>query len=128
MTTQYIRWPTSSSSGGGSAPTIAGTVGSPITNDGTSTLVLGVTLTADNVAFVASTGGAVTMIADPQLPSTTVDGATLTIFGTSNTNTLTFVNGSGLSLNGSCVMNANQALTLRYDLSASLWREQGRRA
>jgi len=74
-----------------------------------------------------SHGGAVNITANPQIVDG-ADGQILIIVGGSDTNTLTFDDGTGLALAGaaSFVMGAGDILILYYDLATDTWWEMSR--
>ena len=54
------------------------------------------------------------------------DGQIITIFGSSNTNTLTLNDGDGLLLNADWVGGAGDSITLGYSAQLTYWFEIGR--
>jgi len=115
--------------GGSSAPSVFGTFAAPITTNGAATIATGGSFAVLNTLFLKSTGGPVVCAGNPILPTPTVDGQRLTIFGTSNVDTVELPSINGLDLNGgvSCILDANQALSLE-GMIATGWREVGRRS
>jgi hypothetical protein len=104
--------------------TISGSTGSPqaITAAG------GITSTAAipfQTQFVQGSGGAVTVTATSQISAGTVVGQIIYVIGTSDTNTLTLSDGSGLSLNGAITLYNHSVLALIWD--GTLWNELFRR-
>ena len=102
--------------------TITGSMGSP-------TLVVaanGITPAGvgEQVIFVAGTGG-VDISANPQIAAGTQVGQKLTIIGTSDTDTVTLDDGTGLSQNGSITLK--QHYEIRYMWTGSVWKEEFRR-
>lgn len=87
----------------------------------------GITATTSQrqLQFVQGSGGAVTVTASPQISAGTTVGQELILEGRSDTNTVQFSDGNGLSLNGSMTLYANSALTLIWD--GSVWTETNRR-
>jgi hypothetical protein len=77
--------------------------------------------------FVQGDGGAVTVTGNPAIGAGT-DKDRLTLVGQSDTNTLTFTSGNGLSLSGGAAftLGAEDTLQLSYDSGASVWRETSR--
>lgn len=70
--------------------------------------------------------GAVDIVADPQISAST-NGKILTLEGTSNTNTVTLDNGSGLELTTSTyILKDGSVITLVYDSDKSAWVEVSR--
>lgn len=55
------------------------------------------------------------MSANPQIDPSTVVGKTIIMTGTSNTNTVTFVSGNGLILNGSWTAKNGSMLSVYFD-------------
>lgn len=100
----------------GTVTTVAGTVYDP---SATANIVAGTGLTSAMIAYtivaVAGSGGPVDISADPQIANGT-DGQIIYIRGTSDTNTVTFDDGTGLQLDGgaSAVLGVNDVLTLAY--------------
>lgn len=107
----------------GVAPAITGTRGSP------SAVVAGTGIVFAgtgqfNLWFIQGSGGAVDISVNPQIVAGTVIGQQLNLIGRSDTNTVTFEDGTGLSLNGTAILGEDQVLTLIWDSSA--WVELGR--
>lgn len=75
--------------------------------------------------FVASSGGAVPVTANPQISAGVKVGQELILRGTSNTNYITLADGNGLSLSASINLDLNDALYLAWD--GSVWFEISRR-
>lgn len=88
----------------------------------------GLTWSASNgmrqTIYVAGSGGAVTVSASPPITAGTVSGQEIRLVGTSDTNTVTFENGSGLSINGSVELSDDSSIDLEWD--GSQWRECAR--
>lgn len=76
--------------------------------------------------FVESDGGAVNLTSNPQIAAGNIVGQMITVVGTSASDTLQLDDGTGLSLNGSCILDDNQAITLLWN--GSVWTEISRRA
>jgi hypothetical protein len=107
-----------------SSPSISGSKASPtlITAAG------GITFSGSaysNLYFIAGSGSAVTVTANPQISVGSLVGQTLKLVGESATNTVTLADGNGLSLNGSWVGGLNSVLLLVWD--GSVWVEESRR-
>jgi hypothetical protein len=105
------------------APTVTGTRASP------SSIVAGtgISFTANhiyNIWFIQGSGGAVTVTANPQISAGTTVGQKLTLIGRSDTNTVTISNGTGLSLNSSAVLGADDVIQLIWD--GTNWTEMSR--
>lgn len=66
--------------------------------------------------------------ADPQIGDGPYDGFTITIVGSSDTNTLTLDDGTGLQLEGGvqCVLGVGDSITLFYSTELDLWVEVSR--
>jgi hypothetical protein len=79
------------------------------------------------VMKVAGQGGAVTLTSNPQITGGT-DGMKVTLLGTHDTNTLTFVDGNGLQLAGGAnfTMGQGDVLELLYDAPRNVWVEISR--
>jgi hypothetical protein len=115
--------------GVGAAPILTGSTGAP----SSVTAAGGVSLTAPsyyNIAWIVSSGGAVTVTATPSVTSGTTTGQRLTLLGTSNVNTVTLrdeasLAGSKLQLNGNWTAQAYSALNLIWD--GTYWVEESRR-
>ena len=109
-------------SGGGSR-TVTGSYASP-----TSVTTSGITALAgsDEDNYIASNSGRVDVTTNPQISAGTVDGQTLRLIGTSDTNYILLEDGNGLALNGSWESYAGTSLILRWDNGTSLWRQIGR--
>lgn len=66
--------------------------------------------------YIVGDGGAVDISASPyQVQAGTINGQELLLVGRSDTNTVKFDDGDGLSLNGPCFLGANQCLKLNWD-------------
>jgi len=93
----------------------------------TGTVVAGTGITeamlADNMYF--NTASAIDISANPQIVDG-FDGQTITIVGSSDTNTLTLDDGNGLSLSGQWVGGIDDSITLVYNATRDLWIEKGR--
>jgi len=75
---------------------------------------------------VASTGGAVVLGAVTAIADGSVDGQLLTLFGTSDTDTVEVPAAANTQMNGPCVLTNGDALNLYWDLALSAWREMSR--
>lgn len=109
---------------GGGALSITGSTGTPqsITAAG------GIAFTGGQsraLWFIQGSGGAVTVTASPQVAAATTIGQELVLEGTSDTNTVTLNDGTGLSLNGSATLYNHSSLYLVWD--GTVWAETGRR-
>ena len=96
------------------------------TNASPTAIVAGTGITSLNAAMIQGyiiegSGGAVNITANPQIEAGATVGQILIIQGTSNTNTVTFEDGDGLSLNGTFVANALSAIVLQWN--GTHWRE-----
>jgi hypothetical protein len=85
-----------------------------------------------NFVWIVGNGGPVTLTSTPSVTACTADGQTLTIEGTSGTNTVTLQDqanlaSSGLSLNGNWVGALNSTLYLHCDITQGVWVETSRR-
>lgn len=85
-----------------------------------------------NFAWVAGSGGAVTVTKTPSITVGAADGQVLHVIGTSNTNTVKLQDqanlaSSGLSLNGNWTGSKDSVLNLHWDATQSLWIEDSRR-
>ena len=78
-----------------------------------------------NISFIEGSGGAADITADPQIAAGSVVGQKLTLIGRSNVNTVTLEHGTGLSLNGTAVLQEDSALVLLWD--GTNWTEVSRR-
>ena len=99
---------------GNSIPTITGSSASPslITAAG------GIAFTGvvgKNTWYIAGDGGAIDITANPQIAAATNVGQTLELIGRHDTNTVQFDDGTGLSINGSCILAADNVLSLVWD-------------
>ncbi|MCE2928930.1 MAG: hypothetical protein LW817_04790, partial [Candidatus Caenarcaniphilales bacterium] len=89
----------------------------------------GVNAIANTILRVQGNGGPVTISANPQITTTSInDGQILIIKGTSDTNTVTITNGSGVSLSDGLAFTLGQrdTITLYYDAVDNLWTEINR--
>ena len=97
---------------GGTGPVVTGSIGAPelITVSGISVIDV-----SNEMIFIAGSGGAIDITADPQIEAATATGSILTLFGTSDVDTITLENGNGLKLNGSILMDSGKVLSLVFD-------------
>jgi hypothetical protein len=87
----------------------------------------GVTSTADQRAliFISTSGGAVTVTANPQISAGTKVGQELRLVGTSDTNYVILNDGNGLSLNGQILIKNKVSIDLWWD--GAVWNENDRK-
>lgn len=118
------RWSVIGGVGGGSITRNgSGTRGTP-TNVSAGTTVT-IAAVQRSLIYVQGNGGPVTMTANPQLTTSGIaEFSELVIRGRSDANTVTFVNGNGLALNGPAVLGADDTLSLIFDGTA--WVESSR--
>jgi hypothetical protein len=87
-----------------------------------------VAIALKQVVFTVSHGGAVPMVATPQITAGTLPGQQeLTLLGTSDTDYVIFndgLSGSGLVLNG--IMNLKSGRTISFMWTGVAWQETGR--
>lgn len=104
------------------APLIVGSFGSPVLI----TAVGGITASKalNQLMYVAGNGGPVTVTATPQIAAGTIIGQILMIKGTNNTNTVTIGFGTGMELNGNCVLALASMISLIW--TGSVWTELSR--
>ncbi len=77
------------------------------------------------IIFVQGSGGAIDITANPQIvTSGSTLGDELTLIGRSDTNTLTLDHGTGLDLNGQCILKAGSIIRLIFD--GTNWAEVSR--
>lgn len=86
----------------------------------------GSTVTVSRGHHTLSPASAVTLSASTALGDGTTDGEVVILQGTSDTNTVTILNGANTSLNGHAMLGEDQILQLRWDASAGNWVEIGR--
>ena len=79
---------------------------------------------AREMQFIQGSGAAVNITATPQISAGTTVGSILMMIGRSSTNTVTFENGTGLSLNGTCVLGEDETIEFVWD--GTNWLETGR--
>lgn len=112
------------SSTAASSPAINGSRASPTLI----TAVAGLAFAGTNYTnywFIAGNGGPVTVTANPQIAAGTNVGQLLTIIGRSATDTVTFQDGTGLSMNGAFKAALDSSITLLWD--GTNWTELSRR-
>jgi hypothetical protein len=111
---------------GGGAINVNGSRASPV-NIVAGTGIDSGTLGTDQrkLLFINGNGGAVIVTANPQIAAGSVVGQELIVIGRSDSNTVTFADGTGLSLNGSITMYADSVLSLIWD--GTNWVETSRR-
>jgi hypothetical protein len=78
----------------------------------------------DQVAFIQGSGGAVDIVANPQIEAHQVVGAKMTLIGMDATNTVQFDDGDGLALNGPAILGLRDVLELMW--CGDRWIEIGR--
>lgn len=87
------------------------------------------TITSDtSYSVVVSTGGAVTLSSNPQIAAGTYAGQILKIRGTSDTNTITLIDGNGVDLDFATTtftMGLNDNISLMWN--GSVWYEESRK-
>lgn len=106
----------------GFARKVTGTRASPTLMTGASALV--VTDALKEIIFVAGSGGPILAYPTLQIEAGAIDCQELILIGRHDTNTVTFEDGSGLDLNGRCVLRAGSVLHLIWD--GTNWLELGR--
>ena len=110
-----VAWATPASD----SPTVFGSRGTPrniVAGTGITSGAGHMSTTAtQQTIFIQGSGGAVTVTANPRIEAHTVVGATMTLIGRDNTNTVTLGNGNGLELNGDVTLGASDTLTLMWD-------------
>ncbi len=77
-----------------------------------------------NQRFIAGDSGPVTVSANPQITIGSTLCQVILLIGQDDTNTVTFVDGTGLSLNGSATLGLNKTLKLMW--TGSVWLEISR--
>lgn len=86
----------------------------------------GITATTEGrqMQFVQGSGGAVDITATPQISAGSRVGQELCLVGCDDTDTLLLENGTGLILDGECLLAADSEIILRWD--GTNWREGSR--
>lgn len=74
--------------------------------------------------YVVSNGGAISLSANPQIQAGSRVGQRLDLIGTSDTDSVQLNHGTGLVLNGPCILKSGSVLMLRWD--GTNWVERGR--
>lgn len=77
-----------------------------------------------NTAYVQGSGGAVDISKNPQIAAPTNVGQCIRVVGCSDTNTILLENGTGLIMNGSALLGADDMIDFEFD--GTNWRENGR--
>lgn len=113
------------------SPALNGGSGAPQTVTAAGGIVLSGQVN-QNFAWVVSNSGAVTVTATPSITAGTMDGETLELIGTSNTNYPILqdnagLSGSNLQLNGNVALKLYSVITLHWDATLSYWVEDSRR-
>jgi hypothetical protein len=80
---------------------------------------------AHNTYYVQGNGGAIDITKNPQISAPTSVGQRLRLVGCSDVNLLTLEHGTGLDLNGMCILGNKGVLDLEWD--GTVWFETGRR-
>lgn len=90
---------------------------------------IGVSVNSDvrQYKYIVSTGGAVSIVANPQIQAGSFDGQELWLKGCSNSDYPIFSDGAGLSLNGPLLLKMNEAVILVWDAQGAVWQEISRR-
>jgi hypothetical protein len=116
------------SGGGGAAPVLLavhGTTAAPVLLDGSTALVVTTpTALTTELNFIASSGGALIMSANPQIDASTEVGKTIIMTGISDVDTITFVPTSTLRINGNWTARSGSMISVYWDGSA--YREASR--
>jgi hypothetical protein len=108
------RWVVAAGSGSGSgSASVTNTRGSP----GSITAGGGITPSGDSSEdiYIQGSGAAVDVTANPQIADGVTDGQRVCLIGRSNTNYVLLENGTGLVLNGSAQIGADDIICLRWD-------------
>ena len=79
-----------------------------------------------SIWFIEGSGGAVDITANPQIVAGTIVGAMLWLVGCSDTNTVKLDHGTGLTLNGSCILGAGAVIQLMWAGATLGWTEVSR--
>ncbi len=79
-----------------------------------------------NIWFVEGSGGPVDITANPQIAVTTTVGAMLTVVGCSDTNTVKLEHGTGLTMNGECILGAGSVIQFIWAGATLGWTEVSR--
>ena len=82
---------------------------------------------ASSIMRVQGSGGPITITANPQIIGGT-DGQEIRIIGQSDTNTVTFVHGAGIQMQGgqNFTLGSGDVLTLIYDAGLGVYLDHGR--
>lgn len=86
----------------------------------------------DELAYVAGNAAPIDITANPQIVAGTKSGQRLVLVAAHATNTLTLDDGTGLAINGTCLLGTNRALghtaviVLFWDSAATVWKEESR--
>ena len=79
----------------------------------------------NQITYVAA-ASAITVSANPQIQAGSLEGQILEVIGTSDTNTVTYSDGTGLKLNGPITLAKWSTISLRWDATGLVWRERYR--
>jgi hypothetical protein len=85
--------------------------------------VTGITLTMLSPQMYYNGSSAIDISANPQIVDGT-NGQIITITGSSDTNTLTLDDGTGLALTAQCVLGIRDSITLMYNSTLDIWIQQ----
>lgn len=123
---------TSAANGTGATPALNGGSGSAQSVTAVGGVSLSSQIPSINEAWLAGSGGPVTVTKTPSVTAGSTDGEILKLIGTSATNTVTLQDqsnlaSSGLSLNGNWIASKDSVITLHWDATQSLWVEDSRR-
>jgi hypothetical protein len=107
------QWPLLSDLNFVNVPSITGTRSAPIAVTTGGVPFSGVAWM--NTWYIQGSGGAVDIVANPQIDPATSVGQKLSLVGCSDVNTVTFEDGTGLLLNGMWIAENNRVLNLEWD-------------
>lgn len=86
----------------------------------------GATLTPTAPRHRLTAASALSLSASDAIADGTEDGQTLILEGTSDTNTVTVLDGANTDLNGLVILGDGECITLRWNETDSVWREESR--
>ncbi len=106
-----------------SAPVITGSRGTPTNIVAANGITPGGGY--QQIQYIQGNAGNITVTHNPQVIAGAMDGETMELRGRNDSQTVTIADGTGLSLNGSMTIKADDSITLRWD--GTNWVEIARR-
>jgi hypothetical protein len=107
------------------APSVTGSIASPYAVVAGTGVPFSVTSGVYNyIRLVQGSGGAVDISANPQIAAGTIAGQRLLLRGCSDTNTVKLEDGTGIKINGDCILSSGTTIEMFWD--GTFWCEISR--